>query len=171
MVMTPEIATTLMNHFAADAEREAATTRRVLAAVPAETCDYKPSDKCMSGIDLAWHIASAEVFFLDGVVKGAFEPGGGKRPENVKTPAQVVEWYDANIGAALEKVKGLSGDHLAKSVDFFGMFNSPAVLYLNLCIKHSVHHRGQLSAYLRPMGAKVPSIYGPSADEGIAAAG
>ena len=58
-----------------------------------------------------------------------------------------------------------SGDACAKVLDFFGMMQMPAVVFLQLCIKHSVHHRGQLSAYLRPMGGKVPSIYGPSADE------
>lgn len=49
-------------------------------------------------------------------------------------------------------------------VDFRGMFQQPAVLYLHLLMHHSIHHRGQLSTYLRPMGAKVPSIYGESYD-------
>jgi uncharacterized damage-inducible protein DinB len=47
----------------------------------------------------------------------------------------------------------------------FGMFNLPAVMYLQFMLNHSIHHRGQLSSYLRPMGAKVPSIYGGSFDE------
>jgi uncharacterized damage-inducible protein DinB len=50
----------------------------------------------------------------------------------------------------------------------FGMFNLPAVMYLQFMLNHSIHHRGQLSAYLRPMGAKVPSIYGGSFDEPMA---
>jgi uncharacterized damage-inducible protein DinB len=45
------------------------------------------------------------------------------------------------------------------------MFNLPAVMYLQFMLNHSIHHRGQLSSYLRPMGAKVPSIYGGSFDE------
>jgi len=52
----------------------------------------------------------------------------------------------------------------------FAMWTQPAVTYLSLDMSHGIHHRGQLSAYLRPMGAKVPSIYGPSADEPLQAA-
>jgi len=53
---------------------------------------------------------------------------------------------------------------LLKIVDFRGMFQQPAVTYLSFVMHHSVHHRGQLSMYLRPMGAKVPAIYGESYD-------
>jgi uncharacterized damage-inducible protein DinB len=59
----------------------------------------------------------------------------------------------------------MTGDELAKIVDFYGMFQLPAAAYLNFANVHCIHHRGQLSAYLRPMGGKVPSIYGGSADE------
>jgi uncharacterized damage-inducible protein DinB len=62
-------------------------------------------------------------------------------------------------------LEALPGEDLAMSVDFMGLRNDPAVAYLNIAIRHSVHHRGQLSAYLRPMGAKVPAIYVESADE------
>ena len=66
----------------------------------------------------------------------------------------------------LAKVRALSGDHLAKVVTVWGgAYTLPCVTFVNFAIKHSVHHRGQLSAYLRPMGAKVPSIYGPSGDD------
>jgi uncharacterized damage-inducible protein DinB len=50
-------------------------------------------------------------------------------------------------------------------VDFWSIFQLPAVVYLQFAINHSVHHRGQLTIYLRPMGAKVPSIYGESFDD------
>jgi uncharacterized damage-inducible protein DinB len=56
---------------------------------------------------------------------------------------------------------------LLKSINFHNVFEFPAVVYLQLMVNHSIHHRGQLSAYLRPMGAKVPAIYGGSADEPI----
>ena len=59
----------------------------------------------------------------------------------------------------------LSSEQLLKIVDFRGLFQYPAVLYLQFAINHSIHHRGQLSVYLRPMGAKVPSIYGESYDD------
>jgi uncharacterized damage-inducible protein DinB len=62
-------------------------------------------------------------------------------------------------------LKELSNKDLATPVDFIGLRNDPAVAYLNIAILHSVHHRGRLSAYLRPMGARVPAIYAESADE------
>jgi uncharacterized damage-inducible protein DinB len=58
----------------------------------------------------------------------------------------------------------MSGEQLCGKIDFLGMWQMPGIVYLSLIIKHSVHHRGQLSTYLRPMGGKVPGIYGPSAD-------
>ena len=58
----------------------------------------------------------------------------------------------------------MSGEQLATVIDLFGMIQAPGINFLAMTIKHSVHHRGQLSTYLRAMGGKVPGIYGPSAD-------
>jgi len=82
----------------------------------------------------------------------------------VKTPADLVGWYDQNFTPRFEALTKLSGEQLVKTVDFRGMFQLPAVMYLNFILSHSIHHRGQLSVYLRPMGGKVPSIYGESYD-------
>jgi len=65
---------------------------------------------------------------------------------------------------ALSRVRELSGEKLANVLDVLGMIQAPAVSLLAMAVKHSVHHRGQLSTYLRPMGGQVPGIYGPSAD-------
>ena len=62
-------------------------------------------------------------------------------------------------------------DQLVKVVDFRGMMQLPAIAFLQLSLLHSSHHRGQLSTYLRPMGAKVPAIYGESYDSAKAKAG
>ena len=64
----------------------------------------------------------------------------------------------------IARAKGLSGEQLTKIIDFRGIFKLPAVMFLNIGLNHSIHHRGQLSTYLRPMGSKVPSIYGESYD-------
>jgi uncharacterized damage-inducible protein DinB len=160
--MTNESAKTLAEFLVPQLQGEFATTRKVLAAVPVETSGYKPSEKCMSGLDLAIHIAAADVFFLKGVVDGAFK---WEQPD-LKTPAEVVAWYDEKVPALLAQAAELSGEKLAQKIKF-AIWEEPAVTYLGLSLKHGIHHRGQLSAYLRPMGAKVPSIYGPSADEGV----
>lgn len=163
--MSPEQAYGLAQFLIAQAENESAVTRRVLAAVPNDKGDYKPAEKCMTAAKLAGHIAQADVWFLESIAAGAF--GAEQGPE--LTPAEAVAFYDQNFDKALAKVKALSGEQLAQTVDFYGM-KMPAVTYLQFMIVHTVHHRGQLSAYLRPMGAKVPSIYGGSADEPFEAA-
>jgi uncharacterized damage-inducible protein DinB len=162
--MTAAEAKIVADYLLADYEHEQATTKRVLAAVPTGHETYAPSEKCTKALDLAWHVASSELFFLDGICAGQFTPGGGKRPETIHSAQDVVAWYDENLPPALARARQIPAEKLAETVDFFGMFQLPAVSYLTFMVKHSVHHRGQLSSYLRPMGAKVPGIYGPSGD-------
>jgi uncharacterized damage-inducible protein DinB len=166
--MTNESAIALRDFLLGQLRYEFGVTRKVLNAVPGEGCAYKPSEKCMSGIELAAHLATAEAFFLNGVINGAF---ASEQPPALKSPAEVVAWYDANIPAMYDKVAALPAEKLAANVNFLNMMNEPAVTYLALSMKHSIHHRGQLSAYLRPMGGKVPGIYGPSGDTPVQAAG
>ncbi len=163
MSLTAENAKVIADYTLSDYEHERTPTRHVIAAVPAGQESYSPSGKCMTSLDLAWHIASSELFFLDGVCSGKFGPGP-KRPENVQSAQDVVVWYDENLPAAIARTRNLPGEQLAQVIDFFGMMQLTGVGYLTLMVKHSAHHRGQLSAYLRPMGAKVPGIYGPSGD-------
>ena len=80
------------------------------------------------------------------------------------TTADAIARYKEKVPAALDRVRNMSGDELGKVIDLLGMIQAPGVNFLAMVIKHSVHHRGQLSTYLRPMGGKVPGIYGPSAD-------
>ncbi len=137
----------------------------MIAAVPAGKGDYKPHEKNMSGIDLAWHIAQVEVWFLQGLADGAFATENSPRPAEMNSGEAIAAWYDKNVDEQLPRVKALPPEQLAETLNFFNVFNNPRVVYLQFMLNHSIHHRGQLSAYLRPMGAKVPSIYGGSADE------
>jgi len=147
--------------------QEVQTTAKVLAAVPDDRKDYAPHGMCMNAGTLAGHIAATDLWFLDGVINGQFaqEPP----PVQGNTSAELAQSYTKRADELLSQIKALSGDHLAKDVQFY-MWSMPNVTYLQFMQKHSVHHRGQLSAYLRPMGAKVPSIYGGSADEPFTAA-
>lgn len=163
--MTPEQAAFTRQMMCQGAEREQPVTRNVIAAVPESGVDYKPHEKSMTALDLAYHLVASEVWFLNGIANGAFEPGEGGRPAEIKKVEDVLAFYDKEFPAALDKVKALSPEKLAQPVDFYGIFNLPAVAYMGFMNSHSIHHRGQLSVYLRPMGSKVPSIYGGSADE------
>jgi uncharacterized damage-inducible protein DinB len=142
----------------------------VIEAIPEDNSGWKPDPTSKSALELAWHIASSECFFLNAMALGKFErTGDGSKPASIKTPADLLKWYDENHAKALSQVAQLNGDSLAAPLDFFGFFTFPAVTYAGFQSSHSIHHRGQLSSYLRPMGGKVPSIYGPSADEGLPA--
>jgi uncharacterized damage-inducible protein DinB len=143
-------------------------TRTVIEAIPLDKGDYRPDDVSKSALDLAWHIAATEMRFLDAVEAGVFDFSPRPRPDSVKTSADLSAWYAENFAPRVEKLAKLSNEQLMKVVDFRGMFQLPAVMYLNFMLHHSVHHRGQLSMYLRPMGAKVPSIYGESYDSAAA---
>jgi uncharacterized damage-inducible protein DinB len=139
-------------------------TERVIAAIPADKVDYRPDTVGKSAIDLAWHIVTAENRFLHGVISGAFDLTPAPRPDTIRTPDDVNRWYAERWATNLEQLRQLSGDQLIKRIDFRGLFQFPAVPYIEIGLHHSIHHRGQLSMYLRPMGAKVPSIYGESYD-------
>jgi uncharacterized damage-inducible protein DinB len=139
-------------------------TKGVIASIPAGKASYAPDDVARSAIDLAWHIVAAESMFLAAVPTGGFDFTNGTRPESVRTPMDVVKWYSAAFAANIEKLKGCSGEQLLTPIDFARLFNFPAYAYLQSGISHTIHHRGQLSTYLRPMGARVPSIYGESYD-------
>jgi uncharacterized damage-inducible protein DinB len=164
--MTEDTAKTIADFIIDQIEQETGVTRKVLAAVPAENSSYKPGEKSMSALDLAIHIAASEVFFLKGVINSALE---WKQPD-CKTPAEVVAFFDENVPALIGQVRALPASKFVAQLEL-GPWKEPAVTFLTLHLKHGIHHRGQLSAYLRPMGAKVPSIYGPSGDDEKAAAG
>jgi uncharacterized damage-inducible protein DinB len=143
--------------------REAEITKRVIAAVPDAKSDYKPDPNARTAKELAWHLANTDIQFLDGVADLKF--GTGAPEDKPQTSAEVVAWYDENIKRGIDKVAAMTPEQLLTPVEFFGVFNLPAVLYLGFLNNHSIHHRGELATYLRPMGSKVPSIYGGSYDE------
>jgi len=145
-------------------KNEHRTTQAVLAAVPPANLDYRPEPCAKPARELLRHIASADNFFLKSVVDGVFVPGSVKIPEDVKTPEEIVRWYSAEYAKNFEAVTRMSGEQLIKAVDFRGMFSLQAFAFLQAGLLHVVHHRGQLSTYLRPMGGKVPAIYGESYD-------
>jgi uncharacterized damage-inducible protein DinB len=139
-------------------------TRNVIGAIPEGKEDYRPDEVSKTAIDLAWHIVAAEMRFLEAMATGAFDFTPHPKPDSIRTAADLNAWYTENFQPRLNRIAGLSGEQLAKVVDFRGMFQLPAVMYAGFILHHTVHHRGQLSMYLRPMGAKVPSIYGESYD-------
>jgi uncharacterized damage-inducible protein DinB len=144
-------------------KNESRVTKKVIEAVPAGKADYRPDPVSKTADELVRHIAAADVRFVDTVINGKFETGA-LLPAALKTPAEIAAWYEKAYAERLDALSKLTGEQLMKMVDFRGMFQRPAVAFLMLGVHHTIHHRGQLSAYLRSMGAKVPPIYGESYD-------
>jgi uncharacterized damage-inducible protein DinB len=167
--MQPDQAYGLAQFLLRNVEQEQKITRKVLAAVPADKGDYRPDPKSKTAVDVAWHLASSEQMFARTILEGALPSGGIPRPNDVKTPTDVVRYYDEVVAPVKSQLKSATAEQYAKMIDFHGLFTGPGAVFLNIMLQHSAHHRGQLSVYLRPMGAKVPSIYGPSGDEEVAA--
>jgi len=159
-----EQATFLLQFLLPALKNEHRTTRSVIEAIPPDKGDYRPEDVAKSALELAWHIVAAEQRFLDGVASGEFNFNPIHRPETVKTSAGIGTWYEESFTKNFDRLTKMTGEQLVKSLDFRGAFQMPAVAFLEIALRHSIHHRGQLSTYLRPMGGKVPAIYGESYD-------
>jgi uncharacterized damage-inducible protein DinB len=167
MPLNTDEARLIAGYLLAQFEQELETTKKVLAALPAGREDYSPDPRSTPALKLAWHIASADRWFLDSILAGKFESGdSGGVPDNIRSGADVAAWYEANLPAAIASLRSAPAETFSRTVDFFGMMQAQGVDFLALALKHSIHHRGQLSAYLRPAGGKVPGIYGPSGDQG-----
>ncbi len=147
-------------------EREFQTTLKVLKAYPSNKLDLKPHERSRSAKDLAWTFVGEESV-VDGVSKGQIDLQGG--PKAPDTFQEIIAVYEKHHNENVAKLKNLSDPDLNKSIPFpvapkqMGQVRALDILWTMLM--DSVHHRGQLSVYLRLAGAKVPSIYGPTADE------
>ncbi len=144
-------------------KREAEVTKTGIAAVPDAKSDYRPDPNARTAKDLMWHLANTDVQFLDGIAELNFKM---ETPEQKpETAAEVADWYEQHVRRGIARIEAMSAEQLLTPVVFFGVFNMPSVFYLGFLNNHSIHHRGELATYLRPMGSKVPSIYGGSYDE------
>ena len=163
--MNPQHAQVVAEFLLGNLDAEIPATIGVFRAVPADKLDYKPDAVSKSALGLLRHITLEDEWLLNGVADGAF----GAMPDDsdacgLMSPADAVARYKERIPAAMARVRALSGEALVKNIVLMGVIEMPAIQFLAMTVRHSVHHRGQLSAYLRAAGGKVPSIYGPSAD-------
>ena len=147
---------------------ESATTQRVLDAVPNAKLDYRPDPKSRTGLELAAHVAGHGPILTALVETGRIGGGPMPAPKSLKEAVGV-------FGASLPKLEKLIQGTDDKTWDtrmsgIFGpdgkaMMQAPLGTMVWFLFYDLVHHRGQLCAYLRAMGGKVPSVYGPSADD------
>lgn len=150
-------------------EMEQPAFLRVLRALPADKLSYKPHERSTSAGDLAWQIAEEQRVLCDLVEKGEIHWDKTDRPPTLDG---IVTSYEKNSDELRKKMAKLDDQGFEGGGKFImgGKVVGESTIrdYLWGFLFDMVHHRGQLSAYIRPMGGKVPAIYGPSGDDGPA---
>ena len=147
-------------------EKEFPKTLRVMRAYPAGNEEFKPHKRSQTGLRLM-HTFSRENAMILRTVQGT-AAGAGDSPEPPLTHGEAVEAYERSGREAMEAVRSAPEDRLSAMVPFGPpafKLEFQAVELLWLMLLDSIHHRGQLSVYVRMAGGKVPSIYGPSGDD------
>lgn len=147
-------------------KKEIPTFVRVLKALPQGRLDYRPDPKSRTAAELAWLLAYEEETLVDLLEKGGIDWVDRPAPSTV---AEIVAAYEKNaakVDAGLAKLDAARWKAPAKFlVGGSSVWEAPTGDMLIGYLFDMVHHRGQLCTYIRPMGGKVPSIYGPSADD------
>jgi uncharacterized damage-inducible protein DinB len=148
---------------------EAATTLRVLNAVPAAMLDYRPDPRSRTGLELAVHNALHASLILSLLEKGQIGAGGDGAPP--ATVSEAVAAFSAPLPRIEKQLRDIDEKTWTQKVgrllgpDGQVIMSAPYESLAWSMLFDLIHHRGQLATYLRPMGGKVPSIYGPSADD------
>jgi uncharacterized damage-inducible protein DinB len=156
-------------------DQEMANTRKTLERVPEDKFGWKPHEKSFSMGHLANHLSFLPNWAVSIVSQDSIDvaPVGEpplKAPE-AKTMQEMLEMFDSAIAAARAAIAGASDEQLFKTWTLLAggktVLKLPKVACLrSFVMNHSIHHRAQLGVYLRLNDIPVPSIYGPSADEG-----
>jgi len=148
-------------------EHEFPITMKLLKAYPADRLDYRPHEKSRTARDLAW-IFAGEQGVIDMCLKGKID-FSGPMPPPPKTMNEILTGYEQVYKANLGKVKAMSEADYNSMIGFPSgpgkMMQMRKADVLWMTVMDAVHHRGQMSVYIRLAGGKVPSIYGPTADE------
>ncbi|RPI51738.1 MAG: DUF664 domain-containing protein [Acidobacteria bacterium] len=154
-------------------DHETATTRALLERVPEAHAAWKPHDKSMSLGELAMHIATIPVWASITLERKEFDrnPPDGQRPAvpHFESSRQLLQTYDGNVAAARALVvRASDGEFMVQWTlknDGKSLYSLPRVaVFRSFVLNHAVHHRGQLTVYLRLLDVPIPNIYGPTAD-------
>ena len=140
--------------------KESETTSKVLSRIP-EGSDYRPDPKSRTARDIAWLIVVEEKMMVDALETAVAAWAPPPAPETMK---EICEVYDRQSADNINRLRALPAERWNGTLEFFGK-QRPASPMAWSFLFDIVHHRGQITTYLRPMGSTVPQIYGPSAEE------
>ena len=141
-------------------EHEVATTAKVFKRIP-DGSDYRPDPKSRTAQEIAWQIVCEERMLLDAMETGKVEWAPAATPGTMR---DIERKYVQETVATVARWRSLPGDRWSGQLEFFGKMRPAAPMAWSFLFD-IVHHRGQITTYLRPMGSTVPQIYGPSGDE------
>ena len=139
---------------------ESSTTRKVLARIP-DGSDYRPDPKSRPAQEIAWQIVCEEKMLIDALETGKAEWAPAPTPASMK---DVLAAYETQSADVIARLNALPDSRWDGALEFFGSQRSASSMAWGFLFD-IVHHRGQITTYLRPMGSTVPQVYGPSADE------
>lgn len=139
---------------------ESKTTLKVLTRIP-EGSDYKPDPKSRTAQDIAWQIVCEEKMLIDALESGKAEWVPTPTPPTMK---EVVDAYEKQSAGMETRWKALPAGLWDGTIEFFGSQRAASSIAWGFLFD-IIHHRGQITTYLRPMGSTVPQVYGPTADE------
>jgi uncharacterized damage-inducible protein DinB len=165
--------TELIDLLLADLEREAERSRRALERVPDGKRDWKPHEKSMIFGYLAYMVATIPSWVAMMVTKDELDiaPKGGptRQPPTMQTGAEYLQALSKSFDEANQALRATTEGHLKRHWRLLAggqvVSEKPRHEMIRDTINHWVHHRGQMTVYLRLMGAQVPALYGPSADD------
>jgi uncharacterized damage-inducible protein DinB len=152
-------------------DHEMTTTRRLLERVPEEKVDWKPHPRSWTLGQLAQHVATLPMWGTVTLSQSELDLSAGGQAPVLHTHAQLLETFDRHVAETRAALVGRTDAELMApwtlKKDGQTVFSMPkAAVWRSFVLNHLIHHRGQLSVYLRLQDVPVPSIYGPSADEG-----
>lgn len=139
---------------------ESKTTRNVIARIP-ESSDYRPDPRSRTAMEIAWQIVCEEKMIIEALENGQAEWAPAPAPATMK---EVLAAYERQSAELPERWNALPAEKWNGTLGFFGQQRSSSEMAWGFLFD-IVHHRGQITTYLRPMGSTVPQIYGPSGDE------
>jgi uncharacterized damage-inducible protein DinB len=154
----------------AEFDREAAATRTLLSRVPENQFSWRPHQKSFTAGELVSHIANLPFWALVTLTESSFDTAGQPQTPAATSQGELLARFDGRVAEARAALAAVSEEQLAGMWTLTQgnrtLFSMPRLaVWRSFVMNHLIHHRGQLSVYLRLLDRPVPSIYGPSADE------
>ena len=151
-------------------DEEMKNTRKMLERVPEDKFNYKPHEKSMAMGRLAGHVAEMPSWAAHTLEMDVLELQSGQQPYAPTSRQELLETFDKHVAEARAHIGGATDEtlHQIWTLKFSGktIFTQPRAQVLRgMVMNHMIHHRAQLSVYLRLVEVEVPGMYGPSADE------